>query len=317
MTDDEIDELINSWVLDLEVAKLSRATITLYERGVDAYLEYCDDYECDPTFSSDSVKLFVVAQHEGYGRTVSTAGDYLKGVKRFVAWAVENEPTAVPYSGVDRIPKPALGERIMPAVTEEEHEALLATCDLSTWIGKRDRAILGTLDTSGARISELTSMTLAATDVRARRSMVRAKGDRERIVAFEQAVALDIDRYKRARRNVKGAANETALWLAQGGSPLTSSGVDTMLRRRCEMADIRIIHAHMYRHRWARRYLRKGGQRGDLKILGGWKTDQMVEHYTREDDLERALAAYDELYGSEDQGAQKPEGRRAEGRRRR
>lgn len=267
MTDDEIDSLINSWVLDLEVAKLSKATITLYERGVDAYLEYCEDYECDATFHSESIKLFVVAQHVEYGRSVSTAGDYLKGVKRFVGWAVENESKLFPYSGVDRIPKPALGERIMPAVTEDEHEALLATCDLSTWIGKRDRAILGTLDTSGARISELTSMTLAATDVRTRRSTVQAKGDKERIVAFEQNVALDIDRYKRARRSVRGSADQTALWLAQGGSPLTSSGVDTMLRRRCEIAEIRIIHAHMYRHRWARRYLRKGGQRGDLKIL--------------------------------------------------
>lgn len=314
MTSDELDDLINSWVLDLEVAGKSRATVLLYERGVDAYLEYCDDYECEPTFASESIKLFVVAQHAEYGRSHSTAGDYLKGVKRFVAWAVVEEPTSFPYTGVDRIPKPALGQRVMPAVADEAHEALLATCDLDTWIGKRDRALFQILEQSGVRISELASMEMKTTDVKARRSLVHAKGNRERIVAFGPTAALDIDRYKRARRNVKGSVSQEALWLAQGGSPLTSSGVDTMIRRRCEMAGIDILHAHMWRHRWARKYLRKGGDRGDLKILGGWRTDQMVEHYTREDDMERALAAYDRLHGG---GGNAEGGERSERRRRR
>lgn len=313
MTPDELDGLIDSWILDLEVSGRSRATRVLYERGVDAYLEYCEDYECDPTFDADSIKLFVVAQHAEYGRSPSTAGDYLKGVKRFVAWAVAEEPDAIPYSGVDRIPKPSLGERIMPAVSDEHHQALLDTCATDTWIGKRDRAIFEILEQSGARISELVSMAMATTDMKARRSLVQAKGNRQRIVAFSPAGALELDRYRRARRAVKGAAEQEALWLAQGGSPLTSSGVDTMIRRRCEIAGIEILHAHMWRHRWARKYLRSGGDRGDLKILGGWRTDQMVEHYTREDDMERALAAYDRLYG--DGG--RPEESRSERRRRR
>ncbi len=37
------------------------------------------------------------------------------------------------------------------------------------------------------------------------------------------------------------------------------------------------IHRRQYRHTWAHHYRQSGGDRGDLKRLGGWKSDQMVD----------------------------------------
>lgn len=294
MTDDEIDSLIDSWILDLEVAKLSPRSIRTYERGVDAYLEFCEDEELDPTFDATSVKHFVVAQTETYGRAVTTARTYIGGIKRFVAWAIVAEPGRIPYTGVDKIASPTMGEVIMPAVPDDVHAALLSICRGPSWLDRRDEAILRMLDTSGTRASELMSMNTPTTDLRARRSLVMGKGRRERLVTFTPETALALDRYKRARPAPKEGV--TAFWLSLGGRKMGYPGLDTMIRRRCAEAGVAEIHAHMYRHRWARHFLREGGDRGNLKLLGGWRSDEMVEHYTREDDLERALAAADRMY---------------------
>jgi integrase len=58
------------------------------------------------------------------------------------------------------------------------------------------------------------------------------------------------------------------------------------------------VHAHQWRHLWARTFLRDSGNRDALKLLGGWKSDEMVEHYTQVDAAERALEVYDRVYGT-------------------
>lgn len=293
---DYLDQLVDSWELRMQVANKSKGTITLYKRGVAAYREWCTDVGDAPTFSKAHVMRFIVACKQDYGRSASTAKDYLKGIKQFLAWGADEGE--IQDRTAAEISPPALGQVILRAVTAESHQALLDTCDLASWIGKRDYAILKFLKASGARASELIGLELADVTVKTRRALLHGKGSKDRIVAFDPDAALALDRYLRARRGVKNSSYTQRVWLAQGGQPLTYWGLDSMLTRRAAIAEIEPVNAHMWRHLWARTFLRDGGDRGNLKTLGGWATDEMVEHYTFEDKAERALEAYDKLYGN-------------------
>lgn len=294
---DALDALIESWQLAMEVADYAPGTRNLYKRGVNAYREWCTDQGVSPTFDKESVQRYVVACKKDYGRKVSTSRDYLKGVRAFVAWAVEEGELA--SDAVKTIKPPEINDStVLSHVQPEQHQALLDTCDQSTFIGKRDIALLRLLRASGTRASEIVGLELAELTVRSRRALIHGKGGRDRLIAYDAETALALDRYIRARRS-QPRSDLPALWLAYGGTrALSYSGFDKMLERRAEMAGVGPVHAHMWRHLWARTYLRDGGDRGDLKVLGGWKSNDMVDHYTLEDAADRALEAYDRLYGN-------------------
>jgi integrase/recombinase XerC len=108
---------------------------------------------------------------------------------------------------------------------------------------------------------------------------VLGKGHRFRAVPFGPKTGLSIDRYIRERRKHK-LAWRPELWLGENmRGPLTAGGIDQMVARRARLADVPHIHPHQYRHTWAHQYRVSGGDRGDLKRLGGWKSDQMVDRY--------------------------------------
>lgn len=295
--EDALDALIDSWQLAMEVADAAKGTRNLYRRGVNAYREFCADNGLIPDFNKTDVQKFVVACKTDYGRTVSTSRDYLKGVRAFVAWAVEEGDFTA--DAVKTIKPPEINDgRALVHIKPEQHQAIIDTCDPRTFVGKRDTALLRMLKACGVRASELVGLQVDDITVRTRRALVHGKGGKDRLVAYDAETALALDRYLRARRTQK-RKDLPALWLAYGGTrALTYSGFDKMLERRAQIAEVGDVHAHMWRHLWARTYLRDGGDRGDLKVLGGWESNDMVDHYTFEDKADRALDAYDRLYGN-------------------
>lgn len=294
---DPLDALIESWRLAMEVAQAAIGTRNVYKRGVSAYREFCADRGIEATFDKTTVQQYIAACVTDYGRSVSTARLYLKGVRAFTAWAVKEGELA--EDEVKGIEQPELkGTKALVHVTAEQHQAMLDTCDPTTFVGRRDAAMLKMLKACGVRASELIGITIDDLALHKRRALVHGKGSKDRIVAYDADTALSLDRYVRARRRQPGK-DLPALWLTfNGAKALTYEGLNKMLERHAATADVGAVHAHMWRHLWARTYLRDGGAANDLKVLGGWDSNDMVEHYTLEDRADRALEAYDRLYGN-------------------
>lgn len=294
---DPLDALIESWQLALQVAQAAAGTRTAYKRGVNAYREFCTDKGVEAAFDKTSVQQYIAACATDYGRSVATARLYLKGVRAFTAWAVEEGELAA--DEVKGIKQPELkGTKALVHVSMDQHQAMLDTCDATTFVGRRDIAMLKMLKACGLRASELIGITVNDLTLPQRRAVVHGKGNKDRIVAYDADTALSLDRYMRARRR-QPRKDLPALWLTHNGArALTYEGLNKMLERHAETAGVGAVHAHMWRHLWARTYLRDGGAANDLKVLGGWDSNDMVEHYTLEDRADRALEAYDRLYGN-------------------
>jgi integrase len=67
-----------------------------------------------------------------------------------------------------------------------------------------------------------------------------------------------------------------------------------MLERRGAKVGLK-IHPHMFRHDWASAFRAAGGSEGDLMVLGGWRSRQMLDRYGRAAAEDRARDTYRRL----------------------
>ena len=147
---------------------------------------------------------------------------------------------------------------------------------------------------TGLRVSYTVDLVLGDIDLVNRIALVRrGKGDKARAVRFDSATAAALDRYKRVRARHTYASLRW-LWIGFRGR-MTRKGVPAMLNKRSAEAGIRHVHPHQLRHTWADRWLRAGGNEGDLQRLGGWESAEIMRRYGEARAVDRALAAYDNV----------------------
>lgn len=277
-------------------ARKSEATRKLYIRGTAAYFEWCDSKDLVPTFDKKPVQTFIAESMEQLNRTASTMKDYLKGLKSFAKWCLaEGE---VDHEDVSAIGPPHVGSKIRPLISEEDHHAMLGTCDAKSFAGKRDTAVLKLLRDAGPRAAEIMGLEIDDVVISKGFAVVRGKGDKDRFIAFGTDTTLALDRYLRARRSHK-RADSKALWLGAKGTTFGYSGLNHMIKRRAKSAGVPEAHTHMWRRLWAHNWLDRGGSRDGLKALAGWTTDAMVQHYTEEFAMQRALKEARRLFNEE------------------
>lgn len=292
----QLQLLVPSWDLAMRSEAKSENTRKLYKRGTAAYFEWCDSKDQFPTLDKVSVQTFIAESMEQLNRTASTMKDYLKGLKSFARWCLaEGE---VEHENISAMAPPGIGSKIRPSISEEYHDAMLATCNTTTFAGKRDTAILRLLRDAGPRAAEIVGLTTDDIVISKGFAIVRGKGDKDRFIAFGTDTTLALDRYLRARRSHKRADGKQ-LWLGAKGTTFGYSGLRHMIERRAEAAGVPKAHAHMWRRLWAHNWLDRGGSTDGLKALAGWTTDAMVQHYTEEFAMQRALKEARKLFNEE------------------
>ncbi|HWH36014.1 MAG TPA: tyrosine-type recombinase/integrase [Acidimicrobiales bacterium] len=233
-----------------------------------------------------------IADQRANGLAGNTIRNRWVAMRSFYGWAVEEEE--VPESPFARVvvdrpdtPPPA-------TLTDAELAALLGACKGQDFDARRDLALIRLLAATGLRASEVTGLALDDIDLANRIARVEGKGGRYRIVRFDPATAVALDRYKRIRARHRYAARPE-LWIGHRG-PLSRKGLGPILERRAARAGIeRKVWPHLLRHGFADRFLAAGGQEGDLLRLGGWSDPAVMRRYGAARAQDRALAAYDDL----------------------
>ncbi len=200
-----------------------------------------------------------------------------RGLRRFVKWLLsERIITTDPLAGIV-VDEPQA--QPVPILTDDDLVALIAACRGSTFIDRRDEAIIRLLIDCGLRVSEVVGIDVLELDLDGETVVVTGKGSRVRPVYFGARTGQALDRYLRERRNHRQASS-AALFLGQRGR-LTADGVRDRVKVRADMAglDPTKIHPHRFRHTNAHDFLLAGGQERDLKRLMGWRSDVMLERY--------------------------------------
>jgi site-specific recombinase XerD len=183
-----------------------------------------------------------------------------------------------PSSPMKRMKPPQVPETPVPVLSDDQIKALLKTCTAKTFADRRDQAILRLLLDSGMRNSECVGINRADIDWVENAVLVMGKGRRGRTCYFGTKTALALDRYERERAKHRLAGTTDAFWLGRDG-PLSSSGLERLVRRRGVQAGIDGLYPHMLRHWFAHDWQARGANEGDLMRLVGWRSRTMLHRY--------------------------------------
>jgi site-specific recombinase XerD len=218
----------------------------------------------------------------------ATANQRYRSLAQF--WKYLEEEGEIRTSPMAKMKPPKVPEDLVPVIPQADLRKLLAACEGKHFDDKRDMAMLRMLIDTGMRAGELVGIGVDDVDRDTGVAFVVGKGSRPRACPYGAKTAQALDRYLRLRRQ-HPYANTPSLWIGKKGR-ITDSGLRQMVERRAEQAGIGRLHPHMFRHSYAHGQLAAGMAEGDLMMLAGWRSRQMLSRYGASAAAERAQAAY-------------------------
>jgi integrase/recombinase XerD len=186
---------------------------------------------------------------------------------------------------------PRLPYRFVPVPDEDEIKRLLEQPDVSTPVGLRDRALLETAYSTGARREELANLTLDRLNFANRTARLYGKGRKERIVPLGKHAAHWLERYlKEARGQLLQGREETAVWVGTFGRRLLCKDLGKRIAHVARTGNLK-ISPHTLRRACATHMLRHGAHPVLIQELLGHTSGHSLKHYLRLtlDDLKKTI----------------------------
>ena len=190
--------------------------------------------------------------------------------------------------------------RALPRVlTKGDADALMTFPGGQTTASLRDRALLETLYSTGARVSELVSLSVG--DVRESEGLVRllGKGRKERIVPIGELALEAIKRYQASlassRRTPHAARGTFPLFCNQRGGRLTSRSVARIVARYSSRLAGGPVSPHTLRHSFATHLLDEGADLRAIQEMLGHASLSTTQRYTHVA-TDQLLAVYDRAH---------------------
>ncbi len=168
----------------------------------------------------------------------------ISAIKSFYRWLIESDEYKGNSPMYFKIPKEKMKSSqafIESQILSREEVRRL----LDTTKNPRDNCILTILYNCGLRISELTGLNLNSVNMKKRIMIVNGKGDKERLIQFNDDVfqALKLWLLLRGKRKVN------ALFTSKFGKRLKGDYIRVMIKKQCEKIGInRRITCHSFRH---------------------------------------------------------------------
>ncbi len=231
------------------------------------------------------------------GNSARSRNARLAALHAFFRYVALNEPThALHCQRVLAIPSKRFERGLVEFLGDEEIEALLNAPKVSTWIGRRDRALLLVAVQTGLRVSELTGLrrrdVVLGTGAHLR---CDGKGRKLRCTPLRRDVVKILDAWMRERPT----ALDTPVFPSSRGGRLSGDAVERLVakytaaaRAHCPSLACKQITPHTLRHTAAMQLLRRGVDRTVIALWLGHESIETTQIYLHADLAmkEKALA---------------------------
>lgn len=204
-------------------------------------------------------------------------------IKLYFKWLAKSGQ--IPFSPASEIEYPKTGLRLPRAVlSHAEVERTLATADVTTLVGLRDRAVLELLYSTGIRRMELEGLRLEDLNASSGTLFVRkAKGDKQRVVPVGERALAWLSKYlEDGRPELVTDPAQPALFLDKDGRPLSKRAVSALGKKMLRRANLgKSGAAHVFRHSAATAMLEGGADVRFVQELLGHASLLSTQVYTR------------------------------------
>lgn len=222
---------------------------------------------------------------DGKGGVLSrrTQGYHAIALRSLLKWLIKND---YPVLAPDKIDLPKIQERQVKFLNHDHIERLLNAPSLSTIQGKRDKAILEVLFSTGLRVSELVKLDRDKVDLERREFGIVGKGGRARVVFLSEGSADWVKKYLLERKD-----NYKPLFIRHKGKidpttpdekvRLTVRTIQRLLKKYVRKIKLPVdATPHVLRHTFATDLLIAGADLRSVQEMLGHKNISTTQIYT-------------------------------------
>ena len=261
---------------------MSQNTVASYCSDIARFLNFFDtETRKVPAqlLTSEDIKEYL-ASCSGCSRR--SQARFLSALRSFYTWmALEGLVTDNPC---DRIDMPKLGRYLPDVLSEEEVFRIIDSVSVSTWQGRRDRAILEVLYGCGIRVSEAVALKVSCLYFNDGFIRVIGKGNKERLVPVNETAVEALQQYLEMRPTPAGADVDDVVFLNRFGKPLSRQSMFKMVKTQALLADVRKeISPHTFRHSFATHLVEHGADLRVVQEMLGHESVTTTEIYTHID----------------------------------
>ena len=262
---------------------LSNNTLTAYRNDLEKLKKFANT--CDKeivTLESQDIQAFIKYLHslrlevKSIARALVTVRNLYKFL--LLDGYLKRDPT-------ENIESPKSWQSLPKFLIKEEVERLLASPNLTTDTGIRDKAMLEVLYATGLRVSELINLKLNDLNLDLGVLTTLGKGSKERIVPLGTSAIEWIIKYLPVRHRMHKNSNSLYLFINKKGEPLTRQVFWKIIVEYGEQSKIGHITPHLLRHSFATHLLENGADLRSVQMMLGHKdisTTQIYTHVTNE-----------------------------------
>lgn len=265
--------------------RFSEKTIDAYSRDINAFYMFMfensrDIYDVDKDFIRD-----YLASQIAKGNKRKTLCRHLASLRHFYNFLVDNDKNIAsnPFILIDN---PRKEKKLPDVLTETQIETLFEeNKKRKDDLAIRDQLILEMLYDTGVRVSELVNIKIQDIDIHYFDIRILGKGNKTRIVKFDEGVAKLIKTYMQKCRDhleskQRGRTTDYLL-LSNQGKKLTTRGVEYILKQVELKTGLDYgLHPHTLRHSFATNMLNVGADLRVIQTLLGHASLNTTQVYT-------------------------------------
>ena len=273
-----MDRLVTDYISYLRIERaMSPNTVSSYSSDVEKF--FLAVGKAPSAVTTDDLRDYVSSRRDLSKRSLART---LSSLRSFFDYLVmEGERKDNPCDAVDL---PKLGRYLPSVLSVGEVEAILDSVDLTSWQGRRDRAILEVLYGCGLRVSEAVSLRISCLFLDEGFVRVVGKGDKERLVPIGEAAVDAVRDYLVQRPSAAVSEYDDILFLSRLGKPLSRVSMFNIVKRQAILAGIhKEISPHTFRHSFATHLVENGADLRAVQEMLGHESILTTEIYTHID----------------------------------
>jgi integrase/recombinase XerD len=260
---------------------LSKNTIDNYTFDIERLCLFLEENSISVSpqiINEETIQLFIYSVAKEVN--ARSQARIISGLKSFFTYMLfEDYRTDNP---LELIETPRIGRKLPDTLSIIDIDRLIASIDLSSNEGERNRAILETLYGCGLRVSELVSLKISDLFFDEGFVKITGKGNKQRFVPIGSYTQNYIEIYKNSIRthlNIQ-KGHEDTLFLNRRGRQLTRAMIFTIIKDLAVKIDLnKIISPHTFRHSFATHLLENGADLRSIQLMLGHESITTTEVY--------------------------------------
>ena len=277
--DGELNKILSKYFDYLESKSLSDNTVKNYFRDLIDYFIYLKLNDLSPTKSIEPKyirKMLSFLIDKGFSKV--SISRKISAIKSYITFLEKFNYSKNNYSELISIPKKS--KKLPKVMTKKEVSQLIKHVEMNTKKNLRDDALIELLYSTGLRVSEVANLKLKDINLKKSEIKILGKGNKERIVIFNNKSKEKIIRYLKNDKRFISLKTE-ALFQNKFKEALTTRSIQRILKKYLNFSGINSKYStHTLRHTFATHLLEGGADIKVIQQLMGHSSPETTKIYT-------------------------------------